>query len=70
MDLSTDDSESIEAASQYWVTTGAIAVGFICLICALGWWHQRRLRKMFRDEADSLDNDSHSLQPKFEAVNM
>lgn len=56
VDLSTDDAGSIKAASEYWVTTGAVAVGFICLVCALGWWHQRRLRKLFKDEADSLDD--------------
>lgn len=55
VDLSTNDAASIKAASEYWVTTGAVAVGFICLICALGWWHQRRLKKLFKDEAESLD---------------
>lgn len=58
VDLSTNDAASIKAASEYWVTTGAVAVGFICLICALGWWHQRRLKKLFRDEAESLDKGS------------
>lgn len=55
VDLSSNDASSILAATDYWVTCSAVAVGFICIICALSWWHQRRLRKLFVDEADSLD---------------
>lgn len=66
VDLSSDNAESIEAAANYWVTASGVAVGFICLICALAWWHQRRLRKLFRDEAESLDEDTRPLRPTFE----
>lgn len=68
VDLSTNDAASIQAASDYWVTCSAVSVAFICSICALSWWHQRRLRKMFRDEADRLDEDTGPTQPSYEAL--
>lgn len=69
VDLSSNDAASIQAAADYWVTTSAVAVAFICLICAFAWWHQRRLRKMFKDEADRLDEgDARPPRSRFEAM--
>lgn len=43
------------AATEYWIPTSIVAVGLISLLCAVGWWHQRGLRELFKAEADSLD---------------
>ncbi|KAI2776161.1 hypothetical protein F4815DRAFT_503674 [Daldinia loculata] len=53
--LSDNTAEDIEAARRWWIVTGSTAVGVVGIVCALAWWHQRRLRKRFRDEADKLD---------------
>ncbi|KAI1103924.1 hypothetical protein F4804DRAFT_213221 [Jackrogersella minutella] len=55
--LSDNTAEDIEAARHWWTVTGSTAVGVIGAVCALAWWHQRRLRKVFRDEADKLDSE-------------
>jgi hypothetical protein len=55
--LSTNSADSIEAAERWWTVTGSVAVAMLGVVCALAWWHQRRLRKVFRDEADSLERD-------------
>ncbi|KAI0470357.1 hypothetical protein F4859DRAFT_505379 [Xylaria cf. heliscus] len=55
--LSTNSQVAIEAAEAWWTTTGGTAVGLISIVTALAWWHQRRLRKVFRDEADKLEFD-------------
>ncbi|KAI1383585.1 uncharacterized protein F4822DRAFT_82104 [Hypoxylon trugodes] len=54
--LSDNSAEDIEAAQRWWTITGSTGVGIVGIVCALAWWHQRRLRKVFRDEADKLDN--------------
>ncbi|KAK6067931.1 hypothetical protein SCUP234_11404 [Seiridium cupressi] len=47
-----------------WKTTGALAGGILGLVAALAWWHQRRLRKKFMSEAESLkDLDSEVAIP-------
>ncbi|KAI1397383.1 hypothetical protein F4819DRAFT_499524 [Hypoxylon fuscum] len=53
--LSDDTAEDIRAAQRWWTVTGSTAVIVIGIVCALAWWHQRRLRKVFRDEADKLN---------------
>ncbi len=53
--LSTNTADSIKAAQTWWTTTGSAAVIVVSIVCALAWWHQRRLREVFRDEADSLE---------------
>ncbi|KAI0173358.1 hypothetical protein GGR52DRAFT_580038 [Hypoxylon sp. FL1284] len=53
--LSDNTAEDIAAAKRWWTITRSAAVGVIGIVCALAWWHQRRLRKVFRDEADKLD---------------
>ncbi|KAI0148212.1 hypothetical protein F4776DRAFT_305474 [Hypoxylon sp. NC0597] len=55
--LSDNTAADIEAARRWWTVTGSTAVGVVGFVCALAWWHQRRLRKVFRDEADKLDVD-------------
>lgn len=55
VDLSTDDHASLLAAEQYWIPTSIAAVSLISLLCAVGWWHQKGLRELFRAEADHLD---------------
>ncbi|KAI1749445.1 hypothetical protein F4782DRAFT_549731 [Xylaria castorea] len=55
--LSTNSQAAIEAAETWWTVIGSTAVGLISIVTALAWWHQRRLRKVFRDEADKLEFD-------------
>lgn len=55
--LSTNTADSIQAAQEWWTVTGTVAVVFLSVVCALAWWHQRRLRKLFRDEAESMESD-------------
>ncbi|KAI8631979.1 hypothetical protein F5Y19DRAFT_472864 [Xylariaceae sp. FL1651] len=55
--LSSNSHADIQAAQDWWTVTGSIAAGLISIVCALAWWHQRRLRKVFRDEADKLEFD-------------
>ncbi|KAI0456478.1 hypothetical protein F5B21DRAFT_513318 [Xylaria acuta] len=55
--LSSNSQAAIEAAEAWWTVTGGTAVGLISIVTALAWWHQRRLRKVFRDEADKLEFD-------------
>lgn len=68
VDLSTDNIEDTRAAADYWVTASVAAVGFVCLVCALAWWHQRRLRKLFKDEAETLNESLRSHRPTFETL--
>ncbi|KAK8055323.1 hypothetical protein PG993_000550 [Apiospora rasikravindrae] len=55
--LSTNTKDSILAAQEWWTVTGTVAVIFLGVVCALAWWHQRRLRKLFLEEAESLETD-------------
>ncbi|KAI0402795.1 hypothetical protein F4802DRAFT_608492 [Xylaria palmicola] len=55
--LSTNSQAAIEAAEAWWTITSSTSVGLISIVTALAWWHQRRLRKVFRDEADKLEFD-------------
>ncbi|KAI1763195.1 hypothetical protein GGR53DRAFT_377129 [Hypoxylon sp. FL1150] len=55
--LSDNTAEDIAAGQHWWTITGSTAVGVIGIVCALAWWHQRRLRKVFRDEADKLGTE-------------
>lgn len=61
VDLSTGDRASLLAAMQYWIPTSITAVGLISLLCAVGWWHQRSLRELFREEADILDENGSQM---------
>lgn len=40
-----------------WTVTGTAAVVVLGVVCAMAWWHQRRLRKLFWEEAESLETD-------------
>ncbi|KAI2619259.1 hypothetical protein GGR54DRAFT_136196 [Hypoxylon sp. NC1633] len=62
--LSDNTAEDIEAAQRWWTVTGSTAVGVVGVVCALAWWHQRRLRKIFRDEADKLDSEDVVSEPE------
>ncbi|ORY60227.1 uncharacterized protein BCR38DRAFT_412408 [Pseudomassariella vexata] len=64
MILSSNFADSIVAAERWWVVTGTVAVALLAVVCALAWWHQRRLRKVYRDEADSLNDDAAALESK------
>ncbi|KAI1426594.1 hypothetical protein F5Y12DRAFT_271541 [Xylaria sp. FL1777] len=55
--ISTNSQAAIEAADAWWTVTGSTSVGLISIITALAWWHQRRLRKIFKEEADKLEVD-------------
>ncbi|KAI0425436.1 hypothetical protein F5Y09DRAFT_352274 [Xylaria sp. FL1042] len=55
--ISTNSQEAIEAADAWWTVTGSTSVGLISIVTALAWWHQRRLRKIFKEEADKLEFD-------------
>ncbi|KAL7629655.1 hypothetical protein AAE478_001178 [Parahypoxylon ruwenzoriense] len=62
--LSDNTAEDIQAAERWWTVTGSTAVGIVGIVCALAWWHQRRLRKVFRDEADKLGYDNLQSEPR------
>lgn len=69
VDLSTNNHASLVAADEYWIPTSIAAVGLISLLCAVGWWHQRGLRELFKTEADSLDeNGVHMPMVRFATV--
>ncbi len=55
INLSTDSPFVIMAARTWWIRTGAVAVGFLCLSTYWGWWYQRRLRGLFREVAEAID---------------
>ncbi|KAI1634967.1 hypothetical protein F4809DRAFT_474171 [Biscogniauxia mediterranea] len=55
--LSDNTAADIDAAQRWWTVTGSTAVGIVSIVCALAWWHQRRLRNVFRDEADKIESD-------------
>lgn len=55
VDLSVEGGASMEHAQRWWVSSGIVALGFVCAVSIFAWWHQHRLRKVFRAEADSLD---------------
>lgn len=55
VDLSVEGDASMEDAQRWWVASGIAAVGLVCAACAFAWFHQRRLRRIFRAEADRLD---------------
>jgi hypothetical protein len=45
--LSTDTADDIAEASTWWQATAIAAATVLCVVCAFGWWHQRRLRWQF-----------------------
>lgn len=55
VDLSVEGGESMEYAQRWWVSSGLVALVFVCAVSTCAWWHQHRLRQVFRAEADSLD---------------
>ncbi|KAI1870150.1 hypothetical protein JX265_006320 [Neoarthrinium moseri] len=66
--LSTNTAESIVAAQNWWTVTGTVAVVLLSVICSLSWWHQRRLRKVFREEADTLEEDGGTFQLQLRGI--
>lgn len=55
VDLSVESDAIMEEAQRWLVGSGIAAVGLVCAACAFAWFHQRRLRRIFRAEADKLD---------------
>lgn len=55
VDLSIEGGAGMQDAQRWWISSGIVALGFVCLISTFAWWHQYKLRKVFRAEADSLD---------------
>ncbi|RWA05993.1 hypothetical protein EKO27_g9108 [Xylaria grammica] len=55
--LSSNSQAAIEAAEAWWTVTGGLSVGLLSFVTALAWWHQRRLRQIFKEEADKLEFD-------------
>ncbi|KAI0417908.1 hypothetical protein F5X98DRAFT_130149 [Xylaria grammica] len=55
--LSSNSQAAIEAAEAWWTVTGGLSVGLLSFVTALAWWHQRRLRQIFKEEADKLEVD-------------
>ena len=62
INLPTDTAEDRDA-SKYWATCGYVAIGFMALVCYVGWWYQRYLRRRFMQRVDSL-------APRHQAVEM
>jgi hypothetical protein len=56
MVLSSNWSASIDAADRWWSLTGTVAVVLLSIVTSLAYWHQKRLHRVFRLEADSIDN--------------
>lgn len=67
VDLSAEGGASMEDAQRWWVGSGIAAVGLVCTVCAFAWWHKCRLGRIFRAEADSLDEDRIAPQLTLEA---
>ncbi|KXJ91599.1 hypothetical protein Micbo1qcDRAFT_234067 [Microdochium bolleyi] len=65
--LSSNTTASIAAAGTWWTYTAVAAVATVSLVCALAWWHQRRLKKVFRDVADSLEEHESPIWSGFPA---
>lgn len=55
VDLGVERDAEMEDAKRWWIAAGIAAVGLVCAACAFAWYHQRRLRQIFRVEADRLD---------------
>ncbi|KAI0538099.1 hypothetical protein GGR58DRAFT_319126 [Xylaria digitata] len=55
--LSNNSQADIEAAESWWTVTGSTSVGLLSIVTALAWWHQRRLRNIFTEEANKLEFD-------------
>ncbi|KAF2968827.1 hypothetical protein GQX73_g4782 [Xylaria multiplex] len=55
--LSNNSRADIEAAESWWTVTGSTSVGLLSIVTALAWWHQRRLRNIFKEEANKLEFD-------------
>ena len=51
--LPTDTAEDRDA-SKYWAGCGYMAIGFMVLVCYVGWWYQRYLRKRFMQRVNGL----------------
>lgn len=45
----------MQEAQRWWISSGIVALIFVCAISTFAWWHQYELRQVFRVEADSLD---------------
>lgn len=55
VNLSAGGDASAEDAQRWWVASGTAAAGIVGAVCVSAWWHQLRLRRVFRAEADRLD---------------
>ncbi|KAI0125419.1 hypothetical protein BJ170DRAFT_696908 [Xylariales sp. AK1849] len=53
--LSTNTTEEIQEALMWWQNTAITAIAILCFLCALGWWHQRRLRELFGALVELID---------------
>ncbi|KAK9778449.1 hypothetical protein SCAR479_04851 [Seiridium cardinale] len=53
--LTTNTSEEISEALTWWQGTAIAAIAVLCAVCAFGWWHQRRLRALFGDLVELID---------------
>lgn len=62
VDLSPDGAASMEEAQRWWIASAIATVAFLCAVCIFAWWHQYRLRAVFRAEADSLDEGRNAPQ--------
>jgi hypothetical protein len=62
VDLSAEGEMSMKNAQQWWLALGWVSVGCICSVYVFAWWHQRRLREIFRVQAESLDEGQSAAQ--------
>ena len=51
--LPTDTAEDRDA-SKYWASCAYVAIGFMALVCYVGWWYQRYLRRRFMQRVNGL----------------
>ncbi|KAH0545441.1 hypothetical protein FGG08_000442 [Glutinoglossum americanum] len=56
--ISKNARETIVEANTFWKGTGGGAIAFLGLICYSGWWYQRRLKGVFRELVEKIDQSA------------
>jgi hypothetical protein len=48
------DTQEMRNSSKYWEGTGIGAISFLAVVCYMGWWYQRYLRRRFEERVTEL----------------
>lgn len=65
--VSGNSHEMITNAQTYWGPCAVTAISFMSVVSFVGWWYQRRMRDLFTEQVNNLDDDSYDRADAREA---